>query len=170
MFTGPYIQLPHRCFCYFTLYFLWHSWMSLIWAVWFAVLELQQLFPRIHCSDMSITTVFAYCLPRPLLSKIYPSLFFFFFSSVTLSAICPSNNAPACNFSGGILHEEFCTLPLLLHKICQDGWGFHAALNRLSKNSFISTNVFTSAQSTKQFAKTNNLYIYSSFPTDKLFR
>lgn len=105
-----------------------------------------------------------HCSPKSI------PVFFFFFPSVTLSAICPSNNAPACNFSGGILHEEFCTLPLLLHKICQDGWGFHAALNRLSKNSFISTNVFTSAQSTKQFAKTNNLYIYSSFPTDKLFR
>lgn len=58
-------------------YFLWFSWMSFIWAMWFAIHDLQDLLPKIHCSNISITLLFSYLSVKAItLQNLLKSFFF----------------------------------------------------------------------------------------------
>lgn len=90
-------------------YFLWYSWMSFIWAMWFAVLELHEVLPRIHCSNMSITLVFAHLSAKAvILQSLSESLFSLLNPFVHLSHWQCS--IPTCHCSHSILPDSFSML------------------------------------------------------------
>lgn len=105
-------------------YFLWYSWMSFIWAMWFAVLELHEVLPRIHCSNMSITLVFAHLSAKAvILQSLCESLFSLLTPFVHLSHWQCS--IPTCHCSHSILpdsfsmlHSSFFTKSVRMREVC----------------------------------------------------
>lgn len=97
--------------------FLWYPWMGFIWAVCFAVLELQDILHSIHCSYSSIIPIFILAFQSHCSPKVSESLFFV---SLTLFVVCPADSGSfqhATVTTGFFITASLCCPPVYPHPL-----------------------------------------------------